>query len=150
MKCGECRRSIAAGIEAKRMICEYQQDDGTTKLFGHQMPDGALDKATGRLVTGWHNRCYWALRKRAARDSTQAGLKIILNMGGSYDIAEHTLTGEEAQYLDPAETGKRIELLREELIARGMLRRVTDRREADPGHVDPAPADWRDQTELDL
>ncbi len=137
MKCGECRRSIAAGIEAKRMICEYLQSDGTTKVFGLQMPDGPLTQATGQLTRGWHNRCYWALRKRNLRDSSIADLAAAMSI--PEEEARRLVTGPQQHTFDPAE-----------MQARAMLRRIVDRRQADPGFAQPQPSDWRDQTEANL
>ena len=47
MRCCHCKRLVAAGVEAQKMIVEYLQPGDTTKLFGHLMPDGPLSAATG-------------------------------------------------------------------------------------------------------
>ncbi len=55
------------------MICTYTQADGSIKTYGHQMPDGPLAKAAGRLTHGWHNKCWHAARKREARGDLVTG-----------------------------------------------------------------------------
>jgi hypothetical protein len=125
MKCIECRSTIASGIQAQRMICAYLQDDETTKLFGHQMPDGPIAAATGRLLHGWHNHCFHAQRKRQARGEVRPMLEVMAE--------EH----------DP-------EVLAAEMAARAELRRITDRRRFDPGYNEPVVADWREQNEAEI
>jgi len=67
VKCDECRLPIPAGAETTKMIVEYVQDDGTSRFFGYQMPDGPLTAATGRIARAWHGKHYHARRKREAR-----------------------------------------------------------------------------------
>lgn len=66
-------RNIAAGAEAQKMVVEYQQPDGSVKVFGYMMPDGPLDKATGAMIRGRHSRCFWAAKKREAKGDLVAG-----------------------------------------------------------------------------
>lgn len=148
MKCIDCRRSIAAGIEAQRMVCEYLQADGTVKIFGLQMSDGPLSQATGRLLTGHHNRCYWAATKRRAREAAQGTASE--GTTTSYDIARRAVTGEEASHLDPQQALADSAQLAAELHARAELRRTTERRQADPGYSEPAVQDWRAQDEVEI
>lgn len=49
------------------MVVEYQQSDDSIKVFGYMMTDGPLSAATGRMVKGWHSKCFHIARKRAAR-----------------------------------------------------------------------------------
>lgn len=70
MRCTECKRLVGSGIEARKMIVEYVQDDGSTKTFGLGLPTGALANATGRLHRGFHSKCYWIAKKRDARGET--------------------------------------------------------------------------------
>lgn len=151
MKCEECRRSVAAGIEAQRMVAEYLQDDGTAKLFGHQMPGGPIAKATGRLVNGWHNRCFHARRRRQARDDAAASRALDF-LPTSYDVAQQAITGEDRRALGLAETEAhdRVAGLADELHARAALRRTTEQRLLDPAYAEPASTDWREQTQADI
>lgn len=73
MKCNACKGNIASGVEAKKAIIEYQQPDGTTKIFGYMMPDGPLSQATGRIVRAWHNKHFHVVRKREAKGDAVHG-----------------------------------------------------------------------------
>ncbi len=73
MRCHQCKRPVAAGVEARKMIVEYTQPDDTVRTFGHLMSDGPLTAATGRLLRGWHNKCYHIARKREARGDAVTG-----------------------------------------------------------------------------
>lgn len=73
MKCCACKRNIAAGVDATKMIVEYQQSDGTTKIFGYMMPDGPLAAATGQILRAWHHKHYHVERKREARGDAVTG-----------------------------------------------------------------------------
>lgn len=86
MKCDSCHRSIASGVDAQKMICEYQQSDGTIKIYGFMMSDGPLNKATGRLVRGWHHKHYHQLRKRTAKGDAVTG-RVMPSIPTAYDIA---------------------------------------------------------------
>lgn len=86
MKCDSCHRSIASGVDAQKMICEYRQSDATVKVFGYMMSDGDLRHATGQLVRGWHHKCYHIVRKRAARGDAATG-RVMPAMPTAYDIA---------------------------------------------------------------
>lgn len=72
MKCVDCRLRITTA-DSRRMVAEYSQDDGTTVLFGHEMPAGPMSDATGRLLQGWHLRCFHARRRREARGDAVTG-----------------------------------------------------------------------------
>lgn len=73
MRCCNCKRPIAAGAEAQKMIVEYVQGDGTVKVFGYLMADGPLSAATGQLKAGWHHKCFHIVRKREARGDALTG-----------------------------------------------------------------------------
>ncbi len=88
MRCTHCKRPIAAGVEAQKMIVEYRQGDATTRIFGHLMSDGPLSAATGQLLRGWHHKCFHIVRKREAKGDAVTGRVLgggILPTG--YDIA---------------------------------------------------------------
>jgi len=96
MRCCHCKRLVASGVEAQKMIVAYTQPDGSTKLFGHLMPDGPLSAATGQLLRGWHHKCYHIVRKREARGDALTGR--VLTGGASptgYDISD-VLAGEDS------------------------------------------------------
>ncbi len=80
-------RLIAAGAEARKMVVEYTQADGAVHTYGHLMPDGPLGTATGRLLRGWHNKCYHVVRKREARGDAVTG-RVLLGAAvpTGYDI----------------------------------------------------------------
>lgn len=80
------------------MIVEYQQSDGSLKLFGHGMTDGLLSNATGRMVKGWHGKCYWVAKKRAARGDEVTG-RVIANTPTAYDINQFVLTRDDLDAL---------------------------------------------------
>lgn len=94
MKCRSCKRNIAAGAEATKLIVEYRQPDGTTKVFGYQMPDGPLAKATGQIVAGWHGKCFWVVRKREQRGDAVTG-RVLNGIPTGYDIGNLVLSREE-------------------------------------------------------
>lgn len=87
MRCNLCKRPIASGVEARKMIVEFTQPNRTTKLFGYQMPDGELTAATGVLFRGWHNRCFHVVRKRAARGDVVSGRILSGAVPTGYDLA---------------------------------------------------------------
>lgn len=91
MKCCACHRGIASGVEAKKMVVEYTQPDGSTKLFGYQMPDGELPAATGRILRGWHAKCFHVQRKREARGDAVTG-RVLAGGPTGYDIHSMVLT----------------------------------------------------------
>jgi hypothetical protein len=67
MKCATCINEIKIGQEAAKRAEYREQTDGTMKIFGANMPDGSLDKATGRLVRAKHQKCYWSVEKKERR-----------------------------------------------------------------------------------
>ncbi len=103
MKCDSCHRNIPAGVAAAKMIVEYLQPDGSIKTFGYMMPDGRLTEATGRILRGFHSKCWWIKKKRAARGD-------LTTVPSGYDI--------EAILLSPAEI-QALGLTVEEAVARG-------------------------------
>jgi hypothetical protein len=64
MRCTACKGNIATGVEATKMVVEYIQDDGSTKIFGYMMSDGPLASAVGRLHRAFHHKCHWMRVKR--------------------------------------------------------------------------------------
>lgn len=133
IRCAQCKRNVAAGAEAQKMVVEYRQSDGTTKVFGHLMSDGPLTKATGRLLRGFHSRCFWALHKREARGDAVTG-SVLPGMPTGYEIAALVPSQEEFEALGLSEEqaathgtaglGPRLTTLRE--LARTMGRAVGD------------------------
>ncbi len=73
MKCHSCHHNIPAGVAAKKMIVDYLQVDGTVKTFGYMMSDGKLSEATGRILRGYHHKCWWVRKKRDARGDAVTG-----------------------------------------------------------------------------
>lgn len=69
------------------MIVEYRQADDTTKIFGYMMSDGPLTAATGRMVRGWHHKCYWVAKKRAARGDAVTG-RVVSGAPTAYDTGD--------------------------------------------------------------
>lgn len=89
-----CQRAIAAGADAKKMIVEYQQDDGSIKVFGFGMSDGPLTAATGRLLRCFHYRCYWVSKKREARGDRVTG-RVVPGTPTAYDIGKYILSADD-------------------------------------------------------
>jgi hypothetical protein len=133
VKCSTCKRNIAAGAEAQKMIVEYVQTDGSTLIFGYMMTDGSLSEATGRLLRAWHHKHYHVERKREARGDALTG-RVVAGGPNAYDFAESALSHEEsyALGLDPsnenlaatAHLGRRLDRLRE--VARRVGKAVGD------------------------
>lgn len=98
LKCASCKRAISAGVEAQKMVVEYRQADGSTKVFGYMMPDGALSAATGQILHGWHHKCFHALRKREARGGALTG-RVVTGIPTGYTIGALVLTREEFEAL---------------------------------------------------
>jgi hypothetical protein len=86
VKCNVCKNNIPAGAAATKMIVEYAQPDGRTLIFGYMMPDGPLTAATGRILRGWHGKCYWAARKREARGDAVTG-RILIGGPTAYELS---------------------------------------------------------------
>lgn len=76
------------------MVVEYRQADDSSRLFGYMMSDGPLSVATGRLVKGFHNKCYWIARKRSARGDQVTG-RVLSGTPTAYDIDQLVLTRED-------------------------------------------------------
>jgi hypothetical protein len=72
------------------MIVEYRQADATTRIHGYMMSDGPLSAATGRMVRGWHHKCYWIATKREARGDAVTG-RVIEGTPSAYDIGQLVL-----------------------------------------------------------
>lgn len=98
MRCCSCQRNIAAGAEAQKMIVEYQQPDGSSKIFGFGMTDGPMAKATGRMFRGWHHLCYHVARKRAARGDAVTG-RVLANTPTAYDIDQLVMSKDDLDAL---------------------------------------------------
>lgn len=90
MRCTGCHRNVAAGVEAQKMIVEYLQGDGTSRLFGYMMSDGPLTSATGQMVRGWHHKCYWVAKKREAKGDAVTG-RVVAGAPTGYDIGQLVL-----------------------------------------------------------
>ncbi len=88
MKCAHCKRAIAAGVEARKMIVEYTQADGSVKTYGYLMPDGPLTAATGRISRGWHCKCYHLVRKRSARGNAVTGRTLGGAVPTAYEVSD--------------------------------------------------------------
>ncbi len=78
MKCNYCLRDISSGDMPKRV--EYRRvpdaKPGAAKVFriyGINMPDGPLERATGPLVKVLHSKCYWVVTKRVRRHGDAVG-----------------------------------------------------------------------------
>jgi len=123
VKCDSCHRSIASGVDARKMICEYQQRDGTAKVFGYMMPAGPLIEATGRLARGWHHKCWHIVRKRSAKGDAVTG-RVLPAIPTAYEIA----TGEGVE---------RVAALREAVADMQALAREVGKPVGDP-HVHEA------------
>lgn len=98
MRCSHCKSPVAAGAEARKMIVEYSQPDGSTRIFGYQMADGPLSAATGQILRGWHHKCYHVVRKREARGDAVTGRTVGGGWSG-YDIGAVVITRDEAAAL---------------------------------------------------
>jgi len=98
VKCCDCKRNIAAGVAAAKMVVEYLQADGTVKVFGFQMPDGPLTAATGSLLHGHHAKCYHMVRKRQARGDAVTG-RVLAGTPTGYEIEDLVLSGEQVTAL---------------------------------------------------
>lgn len=95
MKCSVCKRNIAAGADAQKMIVEYAQPDGTTKIFGYMMADGPLTTATGQILRAWHHKHFHIQRKREQRGDAVTG-RVLTGIPTGYEIGDLVLTREEA------------------------------------------------------
>lgn len=209
MKCDHCHRSIASGVEAQKMICEYVQPDGQTKTFGYMMADGPLTKATGRLLRGWHHKHYHQLRKRSAKGDIVTG-RVLPGVPSAYEIAtghgdlavfrqgiadmqavarqigkpvgdSHVFEAYQAKLRGtPYEHAHAMPLDSYQLIAHlayahdthltahrnkdgrtfteihfalhasATARAIAQQRTQDPGHIEPADTDWREQRVAEL
>lgn len=69
------------------MVVEYRQSDGSTKIYGFQMPDGPVSKAEGQLIRALHAKCHWIERKREHRGDAVTG-RIYGMMPTAYDSTE--------------------------------------------------------------
>lgn len=98
MRCHECHRNIAAGVEAQKMVVEYQQPDGSTRIHGLGMPDGPLTTTTGRMVRGSHSKCWWIAKKREAKGDEVTG-RVLRGTPTAYEIADMVLNRDEAAAL---------------------------------------------------
>lgn len=98
MRCCSCQRNIAAGAEAQKMIVEYQQSDGSSRIFGFGMTDGAITQATGRMVKGWHHKCYHVARKRAARGDAVTG-RVLADTPTAYNIRQFVMSKDDLDAL---------------------------------------------------
>ncbi len=98
MRCTSCQRNIAAGLEAAKMIVQYRQSDGSTRVFGFMMSDGPLTKAVGQIVKGWHHKCWHVARKRAARGDQVTG-RVLAGTPTGYDIDRLVLTKDDLDAL---------------------------------------------------
>lgn len=98
MRCHECHRNIAAGVEAQKMVVEYLQADGTVRLHGYGMPDGPIGTASGQMVTGRHSKCFWIAKKREAKGDEVTG-RVVSGTPTAYDISEMVLNRDEAAAL---------------------------------------------------
>lgn len=99
MRCTVCKRNIAAGVDAQKMIVEYGQGDGTTKVFGFMMADGPLTAATGQLLRAYHHKHYHALRKREARGDAVTG-RVLAGGPTAYEIGDVLHANGTAQYTE--------------------------------------------------
>jgi hypothetical protein len=98
VRCTSCHRNVAAGVEAQKMIVEYRQSDGSSRLFGYMMADGALTAATGQMVKGWHHKCFWIAKKREARGGTVTG-RVMAGGPTGYDIGQMALSKDDVAAL---------------------------------------------------
>lgn len=80
MKCNSCKRDISKAEMPKRV--EYRGSADAPRIYGVNMQDGGLDKATGPLVKVLHSKCYWVIQKRKVRgrDAVQGTTRV-----GAYD-----------------------------------------------------------------
>ncbi len=108
MKCCVCKLSISSGAAAQKMIVEYTQPGGAVLLYGYMMDAGPLSAATGRILRGYHHKCFWAVRKREARGDAVTG-RVLNGIPNAYEISDLVLSREEAQALgiSDAEIAKR-------------------------------------------
>lgn len=98
MKCCVCKRNIASGVDAQKMIVEYQQPDGTIKVFGYQMPDGSLSEATGFILRAYHHKHFHIVRKREGRGDAVTG-RVLNGVPTGYQIESMILSREEFEAL---------------------------------------------------
>jgi hypothetical protein len=98
IKCVVCKKNVAAGAAAAKMIVEYSQPDGTVKIFGYMMSDGPLGAATGRMLRGYHSKCFWVLRKREQKGNAVSG-RVLSAMPTAYEIGDLVLTADEVAAL---------------------------------------------------
>lgn len=68
------------------MVVEYVQDDGSSLFYGFMMPAGPLTAATGRLLHGYHFKCFHVVRKREARGNAVTG-RVLQEVPTGYEIA---------------------------------------------------------------
>lgn len=78
------------------MIVEYEQDDGSSKIFGYSMPDGPLTRATGQILRAYHHKCFWTIRKREHRGDTG---RILDGVPNAYQIGDLMVRKDEAEAL---------------------------------------------------
>lgn len=66
------------------MVCEYDQEDGTVKVFGTALADAPLDQATGTLKRGWHLKCWTSAQKREGRGGDVVSGRMQAHTPGAY------------------------------------------------------------------
>ncbi len=108
MKCYVCKANIAAGAAAQKMVVEYTQPDGSVRIFGYMMEAGPLNTATGKMLRGYHHKCFWTIRKREARGDAVTG-RVLYGVPTAYEIGNLVMSREErnALGLSEDETGSR-------------------------------------------
>lgn len=99
MKCAHCKKPIAAGVEAIKLIVAYADEHGNETFYGYGMPAGPITNANGRPLHGYHHKCFHILRKREARGDPVSG-RVLAGAPSGYDMAELVLTREEAAALN--------------------------------------------------
>lgn len=157
MKCHVCKRNIAAGAEAQKMIVEYRQDDGSTLIFGYLMQAGPKAAATGQLVRGWHHKCYHIVRKREARGEGAEGRpqtgpyvhthQVRLDI---YHLREHLDRAHGISADEIGSSSRSLHQWHDELHALSALAATQAERQADPGHAETHERDWRTQVAVNV
>lgn len=151
MKCHQCKRNIAAGAEAQKMIVEYRQPDDTLLIFGFLMPAGPKTAATGQLVRGWHHKCWHIVRKREARGderflrpgNTSPGPHTHDARVADVNLEAHLDHAHGISVAEMRSSSRPLHDWHDELHALAALADVQANRRSDPGFEELPERDWR-------
>jgi hypothetical protein len=107
VKCSKCKRDINRGTELTKSVAEYQQADGTIKVYGFDREDGDWQgpdaHPTGRLFRAWHYKCFRVSEKRERRGGDAVSGRGMGAIPTAYEITALTANQDELAMLGISE-----------------------------------------------